>query len=53
MGVLLTFQVKGFLGSKNDIYLLKMQSYLLLERFLRKLTNETEEERFYSLQKNL
>ena len=46
MEVLLTFQVKGFLSIKNDIYLLKMQSYLLLKRFLRKLTNETEEERF-------
>ena len=46
MEVLLTFQVKDFLSSKNDIYLLKMQSYLLLKRFLRKLTNETEEERF-------
>ena len=53
MEVFLTFQVKGFLGNKNDIYLLlEMRSYLLLKMFMKKLTSETEKESFLSLQKN-
>ena len=54
MEVFLTFQVKGFLGNKNDIYLLlEMRSYLLLKMFMKKLTSETEKETFLSLQKKL